>query len=116
MGLRMTDVQIIITSVIGVLTILGGIYTAVQARKANKESTVVTGYDALVKNLQAQEASQVVTIKAQSDRIAVLERRNELFVRWGRAVIRWYQLIELPNGASPMPIPHPILELNGDEQ
>jgi hypothetical protein len=112
----MTDVQIIITSVIGVLTILGGVYTAVQARRANKESTVVTAYDALVKNLQAQEASQVVTIKAQSDRIVLLERRIELFVRWGRAVIRWYEFIELPDEAQPLPTPHPILELNGDER
>lgn len=112
----MTDVQLIITSVIGVLTILGGVYTALQARKANKDSTVVTGYDTLVKNLQAEEATQVVTIKAQSDRIVLLERRVELFVRWGRAVIRWYEFIELPPKIEPMPKPHPILELNGGDK
>ena len=112
----MTDVQLVITSIIGVLTILGGVATALQARKANKESTVVTGYDTLVKNLQAEEATQVVTIKAQSDRIVLLERRVELFVRWGRAVIRWYEFIELPPKIEPMPKPHPILELNGGDK
>jgi len=110
----MTDVQLVITSIIGVLTILGGVYTALQARKANQQSTVVTGYDTLVRNLQAEEATHVVTIKAQGDRIVLLERRIELFVRWGREVIRWYQFVELPSNTSPLPRPDPILELNGE--
>jgi len=112
----MGGVEIVLTVLISVLTVLGGIFTALQARKANKESTVVTGYDSLVRNLQAEEATQVVTIKAQSDKIVLLERRIELFVRWGRAVIRWYEFIELPPKIEPLPKPHPILELNGGDK
>lgn len=107
----MTDVAIIVTSIIGLLTILGGIYTALQARKASKESTVVTGYDSLTKNLQVEVASQGEEIGAQRDKIVALERKLDLFVRWGRSVIRWYESKE----DSPLPKPHALLELNGIE-
>jgi len=110
----MTDAQIIVTSVLGVLTVVGGIYTALQARKANQQSTVVTGYDTLVRNLQHENQSQSEEIKEQGDRIALLERRVEMFLRWGRAVIRWYDSISLPVGSDPMPSPHhSMLEVNG---
>lgn len=107
----MTDVQIIVTTAIGLLTILGGVYTALQARKASKESTVVTGYDSLTKNLRVEVDSQAEEISTQHDRIVVLERKLDLFVRWGRAVIRWYE----SNDSSPLPKPHSLLELNGIE-
>lgn len=110
----MTDFQIVVTSVIGVLTILGGAYTALQARKANQQSTVVTGYDTLVRNLQAELESRTATIKEISAKIVGLEQRDYLFTRWGKAVIRWYDSITLPKGSSPLPKPHPSLELNGE--
>lgn len=105
------SVDVIIGPLLALLTILGGVYTAVQARKANKESIVVTGYDSLVKNLQSEAATHVTEITQQSDRIVLLERKLDLFVRWGRAVIGWYE----SNDSSPLPTPHPILELNGKE-
>lgn len=111
----MTDFQIIVTTIIGLLTILGGIYTAFQARKANKESTVVTGYDSLTRNLQAELATQSEELVEQHAKIAVLERKVDLFVRWGRAVIRWYESITFSEKISPMPKPHTLLELNGTE-
>jgi hypothetical protein len=107
----MTDVQIIVTTAIALLTILGGVYTALQARKASKESTVVTGYDSLVKNLQVEVATTASEIKEQGDRIVALERKLDLFVRWGRSVIRWYE----SKDDSPLPTPHALLELNGAE-
>lgn len=107
----MANAQIIIGPLLALLTILGGIYTALQARKANKETIVVTGYDSLVKNLQAEVATNTSTLQAQSDRIVVLERKLDLFVRWGRQVMGWYE----SNDGSPLPTPHPILELNGKE-
>lgn len=103
--------DVIIGPLLALLTVLGGVYTAVQARRANQESTVVTGYDSLVKNLQSEAATHAVEITEQGDRIVLLERKLDLFVRWGRAVIRWYE----SNDHSPLPIPHPILELNGKE-
>jgi hypothetical protein len=111
----MTDFQIIVTTVIGLLTILGGIYTALQARKANKESTVVTGYDSLTEHLQAQVSTLGSEVEEQHARIAVLERKVDLFVRWGRAVIRWYESITFSEKISPMPKPHTLLDLNGTE-
>jgi hypothetical protein len=104
------DVQIIIGPLLGLLTVLGGVYTALQARKANKETVVVTGYDSLVKNLQDSLAKNASTLQAQGDRIVLLERRLDHYVRWGRSVIRWYE----SKDSSPLPSPHPILELNGD--
>lgn len=111
----MADAQIIIGPLLGLLTILGGVYTALQARKANKESTVVTGYDSLVRNLQAEMATNASEMQAQYDRIVLLERKLDLFVRWGRAVIRWYESTTLPSEESSMPTPHSILGLNGKE-
>lgn len=105
------DAQVIVGPLLALLTILGGVYTALQARKANKESTVVTGYDSLVKNLQAELATNASALQAQGDRIVLLERKLDLFVRWGRAVIRWYE----SKDDSTLPPPHPILELNGKE-
>jgi hypothetical protein len=107
----MANAQIVIGPLLGLLTILGGIYTALQARKANKETVVVTGYDSLVHNLQAELATNASTLQAQSDRIVLLERRLDHYVRWGRSVIRWYE----SKDSSPLPTPHPILELNGKE-
>jgi hypothetical protein len=107
----MTGVQIILTTLISVLTVLGGVFTALQARKANRESTVVTGYDSLTKNLQAEVATQGEEISEQHARITILERKLDLFVRWGRAVIRWYE----SKDSSPLPKPHTLLELNGTE-
>lgn len=109
------DAQVIIGPLLALLTILGGIYTALQARKANKESTVVTGYDSLVRNLQAELATNASEIQAQGDRIVLLERKLDLFVRWGRAVIRWYESTSILEEDSTLPTPHPILELNGKE-
>jgi hypothetical protein len=111
----MTDIQIIVTTSIALLTILGGVYTALQARKANRESTVVTGFDSLTKNLQAEVASHEVEIREQSAKIALLERKLDLFVRWGRAVIRWYESTNHSSEPTPLPKPHALLELNGIE-
>lgn len=105
----MANAQIIIGPLLAILTILGGIYTALQARKANKETVVVTGYDSLVHNLQAALATNASTLDAQRDRILLLERRLDHFVRWGRSVIRWYE----SEVHYPLPTPPPILELNG---
>lgn len=110
----MSGVQIILTTLISVLTVLGGVFTALQARKANKESTVVTGYDSLVQHLQEESIAHNKEIKLQSDRIILLERRIEMFLRWGRAVIRWYESIEYLSDTSRLPTPYPILELNGE--
>lgn len=112
----MTDIQLIVTSVIGVLTILGGIYTALQARRANRESAVVSGYDTLVEHLQGETASRAATIKELSARIVHLERRDDLFTRWGRAVIGWYESIHLPEPIPPLPKPHPVLGINGEDK
>lgn len=105
----MANAQIIVGPLLAILTILGGIYTALQARKANKETVVVTGYDSLVKNLQEALATNASTLDAQRDRILLLERRLDHFVRWGRSVIRWYE----SEIQYPLPTPPPILGLNG---
>lgn len=112
--MTMSNLSIILTSLIGVLTIVGGAYTALQARSANKESTVVSGYDTLVAHLQQENDSQREEIRQQGDRIVLLEHRIEMFLRWGRSVIRWYESIEYHDQEKPLPIPHPLLELNGE--
>jgi len=111
----MGGVEIILTVLISVLTVLGGVFTALQARKANKDSTVVSGFDSLTEHLQAEVTTLGSEVQEQHAKIAVLERKVDLFVRWGRAVIRWYESITFSEKIAPLPKPHSLLELNGTE-
>lgn len=101
--------------IVGLLTFASGVYAAASARKANSESTTITGFTQLVTALQKEVADHQTEldscnrkIRAQSERIDKLERREQIFIRWARSVLTWYQLIiPLLDGVSVPPFPQP---------
>lgn len=116
-----TELQVLITAIVSIATILSGVYATRSAGKANKESTALTGYDSLVKTMQSEIATHnddilqcQQRIREQARRISRLERREEGFVRWGRLVIRWYEgirpTLELHPPVPPFPKPPPGIE------
>lgn len=111
---------LVVTAILGLLTSVAGVYATRSGRKANVESAYISGYDALIKNLQTESAEHRteiakcnLRIREQSGRITRLERREEEFIRWGRAVIRWHEAV-LPflkaEETPPFPKPPPGIE------
>lgn len=106
--------------IIGLFTFVGGIYATRSARKANSETSSITGFKELVialeKRVDAQELDLEKaknTIQHQSKRIDSLERKEQIFIRWARSVVTWYNAV-IPHldgiRIPPFPSPPPGIE------